>query len=599
MSKSTKRPNLPAEDSPQFLRSVRETIQQLLGERGDEVDKAVTWRDLEREGIVEAAKREGTVPEDSERPRSDDGPGQGRVKVPPRALGLRAVAAFRSILVSWSLPQYANHATTRVYRATVNNFGKAQEVGGSPGQVYTDTVGTGATRYYWVRFVSTEGVQGPPSGPVAATTPTSPEQRLGEITDEIRRSDLYASLRAEVEIENLNRERTIKVGRTVDGQEVVGGIGLAVNGPDSDNPGTVDFGILANRLWVAAPDIDYSDEEKNFPFAIVTEDTEDGPVQKVYIDTAMIADASIDSAKIESLAAEKLVVGAGGAQIARALLAQAAITDAYFYNRLESGAVKTDENGDVIYEEDADGNLVAQFESLYSPGESGFRIDPQAGTAEFQDIVARGNVQMETGRIFDNVEIGPEGEEQFETFRQEVRETTDTVGVWKKPGTVKIDGNEIFAGDAYVDTLQIKNQAVTFPERFETGEYEWSYTGGINSFITLQTIPLEVTGLAPLAIFPSITFSARGCATSVLRLEVYNPDTGQVEAFVQTSATSSYNDSVGGCTSNSARVEQTLFVPPGDQRSVEIRLRAARGSGGTGDKSRTFEGEIIKFELKR
>lgn len=38
---------------------------------------------------------------------------------------------------------------------------------------------------------------------------------------------------------------------------------------------------------------------------------------------------------------------------------------------------------------------------------------------------------------------------------------------WLKPGTTLIDGNSIYTGDAYVDTLQIKGNAVTLTEYFE------------------------------------------------------------------------------------------------------------------------------------
>jgi hypothetical protein len=38
-----------------------------------------------------------------------------------------------------------------------------------------------------------------------------------------------------------------------------------------------------------------------------------------------------------------------------------------------------------------------------------------------------------------------------------------TVTNWTKPGYTLINGNQIYTGDAYVDTLQIKGQAVTFP----------------------------------------------------------------------------------------------------------------------------------------
>lgn len=43
------------------------------------------------------------------------------------------------------------------------------------------------------------------------------------------------------------------------------------------------------------------------------------------------------------------------------------------------------------------------------------------------------------------------------------RAATALVNNWVKPGFTWIDGNKIYTGDAYVDTMQIRNQAVTVP----------------------------------------------------------------------------------------------------------------------------------------
>lgn len=44
-----------------------------------------------------------------------------------------------------------------------------------------------------------------------------------------------------------------------------------------------------------------------------------------------------------------------------------------------------------------------------------------------------------------------------------------TAASWRKPGTVTIDGARIFADEAYVDTLQIKGDAVTVPRFYKSG----------------------------------------------------------------------------------------------------------------------------------
>jgi hypothetical protein len=49
------------------------------------------------------------------------------------------------------------------------------------------------------------------------------------------------------------------------------------------------------------------------------------------------------------------------------------------------------------------------------------------------------------------------------------------VTAWQKPGYTLIDGNKIFTGDAYVDTLQIQGEAVTIPvSTYIAGPMYWS-----------------------------------------------------------------------------------------------------------------------------
>jgi len=70
-----------------------------------------------------------------------------------------------------------------------------------------------------------------------------------------------------------------------------------------------------------------------------------------------------------------------------------------------------------------------------------------------------------------------------------------TTDYWKRPEDVTtIDGNKIFTGDAYVDTLQIKGQAVTFP-RGVSASNNISAVGNVLSIaITATGAPLIITG---------------------------------------------------------------------------------------------------------
>lgn len=89
--------------------------------------------------------------------------GQFDLSVPPVPTGLLANGAMTSILVQWDTPvgKYSNHGYTEVWAAETDQFSNAVMIGQAGGFVYSDATGENATRYYWIRFVSTAGVKGP------------------------------------------------------------------------------------------------------------------------------------------------------------------------------------------------------------------------------------------------------------------------------------------------------------------------------------------------------------------------------------------------------------------------------------------------------
>lgn len=154
----------------------------------------------------------------------------------------------------------------------------------------------------------------------------------------------------------------------------------------------------------------------------------------------------------------------------------------------------------------------------YAAGSAGWRIQ-QSGTVEFYNGTFRGRIEAETGYFSSAIQIGGTGynlgsvvglanEKTTVIYRSAYGEIDilptngyanppygwltsprtdidapvyESVGTsnangywtwrpprlvsdsWKKPGYTLIDGNKIFTGDAYVDTLQIKGEAVTIP----------------------------------------------------------------------------------------------------------------------------------------
>ena len=87
----------------------------------------------------------------------------GNMATPPVPKALSATGAMTNIFLTWDDPTdaYANHCYTEIWASETDNFTNAVMVGQSAGFVFAHSVGEDSTRYYWIRFVSTTGVQGP------------------------------------------------------------------------------------------------------------------------------------------------------------------------------------------------------------------------------------------------------------------------------------------------------------------------------------------------------------------------------------------------------------------------------------------------------
>ena len=126
------------------------------------------------------------------------------LRPPPAPTGLAATGTPTTIVLRWNAApaNYNNLSHTEVWRAPVNNFAQAVLVGRADGREYTDPVGPGAFRYYWIRYVSRAAIPGPynaSSGTVGASD-VEVEHLLQVLTGEITQSQLHADLGAKIEL---------------------------------------------------------------------------------------------------------------------------------------------------------------------------------------------------------------------------------------------------------------------------------------------------------------------------------------------------------------------------------------------------------------
>lgn len=209
MSDETKVPAIPSV-TDQNLREVALAIKQLVdvreGRIGNPLDANVTFRDLIDAGAVSVRpgwnSRSGGSPvmppwyaNDGYDPTADLAP-------PPAPSGTSATGLFAMVQVEWDRPSYRNHSYAEVWRSETDVIGNAILIGTSITQFYVDSLGTSATRYYWVRFVSQADVKGPfqSVNGMEAETAQDPDLLIASLQGQITATELHADLASRINL---------------------------------------------------------------------------------------------------------------------------------------------------------------------------------------------------------------------------------------------------------------------------------------------------------------------------------------------------------------------------------------------------------------
>ena len=168
MSKPTKVPGIPKppasvdRNTAGLLTNLIEAVEIRLGRRGDPKDRAVTLRELIDSGLAKDFK---ASPWDPNNPNSGNrGFGPNEIvdtAIPPVPTNFSVAPAYSQNILSWDYPRYSNHSFSEIYGHDSDVIGDAQLIGVSTGRVYIDPVGSGVSRYYWIRHVSQSSVLGP------------------------------------------------------------------------------------------------------------------------------------------------------------------------------------------------------------------------------------------------------------------------------------------------------------------------------------------------------------------------------------------------------------------------------------------------------
>tara|TARA_Y100001937_G_scaffold66027_2_gene90309 strand:- start:183 stop:1574 length:1392 start_codon:yes stop_codon:yes gene_type:complete len=277
--------DIPADIDPKIKRvldSLKEASEVRLGRRGDPRDRAITLRELVDSGLAVELKdnpfdpNAGTGETDFALPAFVQP--DPSAPVPPTPTGLSAGAAFTTITLSWNDPQISNLAFTEVWRNGSDNLGSATRVDTVSASVWSDTVDTAQTFFYWIRHVNRNNITGTFSSSVSATTAQVNAARIENAI--IDNTKLVDKTLTNAKMENETITSDILAGNSV------------IAGKLATDAIVANDGVIGN-LAIGGAQIKDA--------AITTAKIED-----LAVDAAKMANATITSAKIGELSADKI-----------------------------------------------------------------------------------------------------------------------------------------------------------------------------------------------------------------------------------------------------------------------------------------------------
>lgn len=381
-----------------------------------------------------------------------DGTGDGDVHVanpisvlvPPAPTGLTAIGAITNIILQWDNPfkAYNNHAYAEIWAAETDNFSIAEPVGQSSGFMFNHSVGPGATRYYWVRFVGQSGVNTLTNGPFSsvnglmAQTAQDPTWLLEALTGQLTENQLYEDLSSRINlidapdttpgsvserikssfdtlsttvddntasiqtnatsIDGINAKYTVKI----DNNGYVTGYGLI----SSDNNGTPtsEFMIVADKFSIAPVQTSPS-EVNGSPFFHLTSPTTINDVvvpAGTYIKDAFIANLNASKIVAGTLAADRIVASVMSAVNASVENLEAAKMTANVINAINASveyinANRIDTRGLSI--KDASGNVIFSSGTPLSVSRiSGLGSLAQQSTVNVSQVLGLGSLATQS-----------------------------------------------------------------------------------------------------------------------------------------------------------------------------------------------------------
>ena len=333
MTKRVDTPSISAdltdeESQAQFRESVKECVEVLEGKRGDGLDRALTARDLSEAGLIEVRAAVS----------SNGGSSSGigivapvpTVSFPTTPTNLVISGAFTNLLLVWDAATFQGYAHTEVWRADTDSLPAAVKIATSSYHMFSDPVEPNSSFFYWVRFANTANQKGAYNAVngTAGTTDKKVSDLITELSDAIGVSHLDTALSTEIAaISTLGTSvttHTSTLGDLVGEQYVringageVAGYGIAAGPTSSEfavNAGLFKVGngtsstppffiVTGAGMAIGVDGTRYTNQTQSWQQNNADANISDGKwfAAGTYMEAAMIADASIDVAKIHNL----------------------------------------------------------------------------------------------------------------------------------------------------------------------------------------------------------------------------------------------------------------------------------------------------------
>lgn len=191
-----------SKDVGRSVSAISQLLEILTGGRGDGMDRALTPRDLVDIGVLKLDA--GTLPGTGVLKPVEPGDKDGGIDKPTAPSNVTAVGGFTAILLSFDTPAYKGHFEAEVWRSSIDVVGSAVMIATTKSRLYSDSVPTGSSYYYWVRFVNRNGDIGPWHGLSGVLGKTSDDigWLIDKITQETNDSPLVKWLREDVTLIN-------------------------------------------------------------------------------------------------------------------------------------------------------------------------------------------------------------------------------------------------------------------------------------------------------------------------------------------------------------------------------------------------------------